>query len=112
MAEVGASPIRAERGVPAHPLAPGAPPPSRTNEEAEAKKMARKSRDAKSVVQWRALELLQYGFPPGLAKRVAKDQRYQLHDLIDLVERGCSPALAVQILSPLDGSGQLAEARE
>jgi hypothetical protein len=74
--------------------------------------MARKARDAQSVVQWRQLELLQCGFPPALAKRVAKDQRYELPDLLDLVERGCSPALAVQILLLLGGSEQLADARE
>jgi hypothetical protein len=74
--------------------------------------MRPKARDTQSVVQWRRLELLQCGFPPELAGRVAKDQRYELHDLIELVEQGCTPALAVQILSPIDGGDQLAEARK
>ena len=74
--------------------------------------MPPKAGDAQSVVRWRRLELLKCGFPPALAARVAKDERFELHDLIDLVERGCSPALAVQILSPLDGSDRLADARE
>jgi hypothetical protein len=73
--------------------------------------MRSKAGDAQSVVKWRRLELLQCGFPSALADRVAKDQRYELHDLIDLVERGCSPALAVQILSPFEASDRLAEAR-
>jgi uncharacterized membrane protein len=48
------------------------------------------------------MELLQCGFPQALARRVARDERYDLHQLVELVERGCSPALAVQILSPVD----------
>jgi hypothetical protein len=31
---------------------------------------------------------------------VARDERYDLHELIALVEHGCAPALAVQILEP------------
>lgn len=61
------------------------------------------------VVEWRRVELLENGFPPELAERVAGDRRYDLQELIKLVEDGCSPALAVRIVSPLDG---LAEARE
>jgi hypothetical protein len=33
---------------------------------------------------------------------VANDSRYDLHALIELVERGCDPQLAVRILAPLD----------
>jgi len=53
-------------------------------------------------VNWRQLELEQHGFPPVLAERVARDQRYDLQELFALVEGGCAPALAVRILSPLD----------
>jgi hypothetical protein len=60
-------------------------------------------RDAHEVVEWRKIELLHYGFPQELAARVAQDERYDLHQLIDLVDQGCSPALAVRILSPLEG---------
>jgi hypothetical protein len=42
------------------------------------------------------------GFPPRLARRVAHDVSYDLHALIELVERGCPPALAVRILAPLE----------
>jgi hypothetical protein len=31
-----------------------------------------------------------------------EDARYDLHALIELVERGCEPELAVRILSPLE----------
>jgi len=35
---------------------------------------------------------------------VARDERIHLHQLIQLVHEGCSPDLAVRILSPVDGS--------
>lgn len=60
-------------------------------------------RDALTVVEWRKSELLHYGFPRELATRVALDERYDLHQLIDLVDHGCSPDLAVRILSPIEG---------
>jgi hypothetical protein len=53
-------------------------------------------------VNWRQLELEQCGFPRALAARVAKDPRYDLRQLIELVQQGCEPALAVRILSPLE----------
>jgi hypothetical protein len=55
-----------------------------------------------AVVDWRQLELEQCGFPRPLAASVAGDERYVLHDLVELVEQGCAPELAVRILSPLD----------
>jgi hypothetical protein len=42
------------------------------------------------------------GFSPALAARVAKNPRYDLHALIELVERGCQPDLAVRILAPVE----------
>lgn len=54
-------------------------------------------------MNWRQLELEQCGFPRSLAARVARDERYDLHQVIELVQQGCSPALAVRILSPLEG---------
>jgi hypothetical protein len=33
---------------------------------------------------------------------VAVDNRYDLHALLELVDRGCPPALAARILAPLD----------
>ena len=40
--------------------------------------------------------------PMILAEELACDWRYDLHALIELVERGCEPALAARILAPLD----------
>ncbi len=55
------------------------------------------------VVRWRREQLLNSGFPLPLAARVAAAPRYDLHALIELVERRCSPELAVRIAAPLDG---------
>ena len=55
-------------------------------------------------MNWRTKELLLSGFPRPLAARVARDERYDLQQLIELVEQGCSPALAVRILAPVDAA--------
>jgi hypothetical protein len=54
------------------------------------------------VVAWRRAQLADAGFPLSLAARVARDGRYDLHALLELVDRGCAPALAVRILAPLE----------
>jgi hypothetical protein len=53
------------------------------------------------VVSWRTQRLLRAGFPRPLALSLAADCRFDLHALLDLVERGCPPALAARILDPL-----------
>lgn len=55
------------------------------------------------VFAWRRSQLLRSGFPQPLAGRVAHDGNYDLHRLIELVERGCPPELALRILAPLAG---------
>lgn len=55
------------------------------------------------LVHWRREQLVDSGFPLPLAARLAKDSRYDLHGLIELVERGCAPHLAARILAPPDG---------
>jgi len=59
-------------------------------------------RAGSDVVCWRRDRLLETGFSLPLAARLVRDPRYDLHALIELVERGCSPALAMTILEPLD----------
>jgi len=54
------------------------------------------------VVRWRREQLVESGFVPALAARVAKNDHYDLHALIELVERGCQPELAVRILAPVE----------
>jgi hypothetical protein len=54
------------------------------------------------VIGWRREQLLGAGLTLELASRVARDDRFDLHALIELVERGCPPELAVRIVAPLD----------
>ena len=53
-----------------------------------------------SLLVWRREQLLASGFSPRLARAVALDAGYDLHALIELVESGCPPDLAVRILAP------------
>lgn len=53
------------------------------------------------VRTWRRCRLLEAGFPDAVADLVAADPRFDLHILLELVDRGCSPALAVRIMAPL-----------
>ena len=57
---------------------------------------------AKLVAAWRRDQLVAAGFPLPAARRLARDPRYDLHALLELVTRGCSPDLAERILAPLD----------
>jgi hypothetical protein len=54
------------------------------------------------VIRWRREQLVNSGFPLPTAAWLAKDARYDLHALIELVERGCPPELAARIVAPLD----------
>ena len=56
----------------------------------------------KAVATWRRDQLVGAGFTLPESRRVACDPRYDLHALLELVERGCPPHLAVRILAPLD----------
>jgi hypothetical protein len=58
--------------------------------------------EAPEVVSWRRDQLVHVGFTLPLAARLAREPRYDLHALIELVERGCSPELATRILAPLE----------
>jgi hypothetical protein len=61
-------------------------------------------RTGEAVARWRREQLVDTGVPLPLAERVAEDPRYDLHTLIELVERGCRPELAIRILAPLEES--------
>ena len=58
--------------------------------------------DLSELVAWRRDQLAACGFPLPLASAVARDRSYDLHALIELVEQGCSPELAIRILAPLE----------
>jgi hypothetical protein len=55
-----------------------------------------------STIVWRRRQLEHAGFSLLLATVVARDSRYDLHGLLELLEHGCSPELAVRILAPLE----------
>lgn len=59
-------------------------------------------RGVEEVVGWRREQLAQAGFPLPLAVSLAKNSLYDLHALIELVEQGCPPDLAVRILAPVE----------
>jgi hypothetical protein len=54
------------------------------------------------VLAWRTDVLHQAGFEPALAWELAADGDIDLHDLLNLIDRGCPPQLAARILRPLD----------
>jgi hypothetical protein len=62
----------------------------------------RAEQEVLAVARWRREQLAEAGFPPSLAMQVANDPHYDLHVLIDLVEQGCPPELAVRIHGPLE----------
>ena len=62
----------------------------------------RPARPDPQVVEWRRSRLRAAGFAPALAEKAALEPRLDLHAVIERVERGCEPALAVRILAPID----------
>ena len=61
-----------------------------------------RSPDLDPVVVWRTSRLREAGFSAQLADTLARDCAYDLHALLNLVDRGCPAALAARILAPLD----------
>ena len=53
------------------------------------------------VVAWRTCRLVEAGFAPPLAARLAAGHA-DVHALLALVDRGCPPELAARILDPDD----------
>jgi hypothetical protein len=64
----------------------------------------RQQQGTPEVASWRRDQLVHAGFPLPAATRLARDPRYDLHALIELVERGCPHELARRILAPLEES--------
>jgi hypothetical protein len=56
---------------------------------------------ANPVREWRRRRLLALGLAEAAARRLAEDPRVDLHAILDLVDRGCPPELAVRIVAPL-----------
>ena len=62
----------------------------------------RAEHEYRDLASWRREQLLRSGFAPLTASRLAADPRYDLHALIELVEHGCPPELALRILAPVE----------
>jgi len=56
----------------------------------------------RDVLVWRRRQLTRAGFGVRQATALARDDRTDIHALIDLVERGCPPELAARILDPIE----------
>ncbi|MGI8920291.1 MAG: hypothetical protein ACR2HD_01255 [Solirubrobacteraceae bacterium] len=55
-----------------------------------------------TVVRWRVQRLRTAGLGAESAETLAEDPAYDLHALLELVDRGCPPDVAVRILAPLE----------
>jgi hypothetical protein len=64
--------------------------------------------EAKAVVAWRRQRLCGVGFDPSMAEALARNPRVDLHALLDLVDKGCPPALAARIVAPLEEQAEVA----
>jgi hypothetical protein len=54
-----------------------------------------------SLVDWRMARLRHAGLPRQQAARIAADCAYDLHALLELIDRGCPAELAARIVAPL-----------
>jgi hypothetical protein len=60
--------------------------------------------ERQAVVEWRRDQLGRAGFSLPRAATLARDARYDLHELLELVRRGCPPDVAARILAPVEES--------
>ena len=54
--------------------------------------------DADGVLTWRYASLRRAGYLPNDAARLARARAVDLHQAVELLERGCEPAVALRIL--------------
>ena len=59
-----------------------------------------------AVVTWRRKQLLDAGFSLQASEKLARECGVDLHALLDLLERGCPPRLAMRILASLEGESR------
>jgi hypothetical protein len=57
---------------------------------------------ARSDVEWRSRCLRDAGFTRETAQWVACQTSFDLHALLELIDRGCPPEPALRIVAPLD----------
>jgi hypothetical protein len=53
------------------------------------------------VYDWRRRRLLSAGFGARLASELAAASEVDLHEVLELVDRGCPPDVAARIVAPL-----------
>jgi hypothetical protein len=81
-------------------------PAGKTEAAADANPVMTHRRTVDPVAEWRRRRLLAAGFTSDLAVSLAAQRSIDLHAMLELVDRGCPPELAVRILAPLeDGRG-------
>jgi hypothetical protein len=76
--------------------------PSLSNQMRASKRQMAASGEGEGLIAWRIERLREAGFPGSLANSVARDARYDLHELLGLTDRGCPAELAARILAPID----------
>ena len=52
------------------------------------------------LLNWRAECLISAGYEPLPALELAADEQLDLHELLELIDRGCPPELAARIVAP------------
>jgi hypothetical protein len=62
--------------------------------------LKRPQRSDEQYFAWRANCLRRAGFERDLAESLARDTAFDLHALLELVDRGCPPDLAARITAP------------
>jgi hypothetical protein len=55
-----------------------------------------------TMVPWRRSALRHAGFDAPSAAEIARDMRYDIRAVLDLIDQGCPPDLAARIVAPLD----------
>jgi hypothetical protein len=51
---------------------------------------------------WRYGLLMRGGMASPVARAVAHDPRFDVHEILGLLERGCPPSLAIEIVAPVE----------
>ena len=54
--------------------------------------------ETERIERWRYEALVRAGYDPTAARRIAERQDIDLHVAVEMLEKGCSPELAVSIL--------------
>jgi hypothetical protein len=63
--------------------------------------------DPDGVLRWRIDRLRQAGCSAQLAERLGRDCSHDLHELLELIDRGCPAEVAARILAPLEDESVL-----